>query len=128
MIKHFFVYGTLKLGMKNSHIMNHVKASFVAHVETVEKYPMFDLGNGFPYVQDNPGKGLILQGQLFSVHQKYEKDLDRFEGVPSLYKKGTINVEVENLLYEDINCYFISDELTDDELNEVDLFEEWRED
>jgi len=126
-MKHFFVYGTLKRTMKNSHIMRRVKAEYVADVETIKPYPMFDLGNGFPYVQDNPGKGLILQGELFVVEEEHEKFLDRFEGVPTLYKKGKIDVELENLQYLDVDCYFISDELTDDELNEVNLFEEWTE-
>lgn len=126
-MKHFFVYGTLKQGMKNSHIMKKVSAVFIANVETTQHYPMFDLGNGFPYVQDAQGRGLILQGELYAIEDEHESFMDSFEGVPTLYKKGVIDVEVENLLYEDINCYFIADELTDDELNDVDLFEEWTE-
>ena len=126
-MKHFFVYGTLKKGMKNHHILRKLKATYVADVETTKPYPMFDLGNGFPFVQDKPGKGLIIQGELYVIEDdEQEKSLDRFEGVPSLYKKGLIDVEVENLKYDDMNCYFISDELTDDELNDVNLFEEWQ--
>ena len=126
--KHFFVYGTLKSKMKNHHILRKLRATYIADVETTSKYPMFDLGNGFPFLQDNKGNGLIIQGELYSISSDQEKALDRFEGVPTLYKKGSIEVEVKNLKYSDVNCYFISDELTNDELNEVDLFEDWTED
>jgi gamma-glutamylcyclotransferase (GGCT)/AIG2-like uncharacterized protein YtfP len=127
-MKYFFIYGTLKKGMRNHHILKKLNAIFIAEVETTNLFSMFDLGNGFPYVQDNPGNGLIIQGELYILEEGIqEKLLDEFEGVPNLYKKGTIDVEVENLKYQDVNCYFISDELTDEELNEVDLFEEWRE-
>lgn len=125
-MKHIFVYGTLKQGMKNHHILNRMKAIYIAEVETTKTFPMFDLGNSFPYLQDKPGIGSIIQGQLFMIDDEYEKDLDYFEGVPTLYKKGKIDIEVENLKYSDINCYFISDELSDDELNAVDFLEDWQ--
>jgi len=120
-----FVYGTLKKNMRNHHVMEKIFAEFVSPAETIEKYPMFDLGNGFPYLQDNPKYGLIIQGELYHINKITEKQLDHFEGVPQLYKKGLIDVEFENMKYENVNCYFIADELTDDDLNDVDLFEEW---
>ena len=124
---HIFVYGTLKKDMKNHHILKQMEASFICSAETTKPYPMFDLGNGFPYVQDKKGVGHIIQGEVWVIDEKHEKALDYFEGVPTLYKKGKINAEFENLVYEDLNCYFISDELDNGELEQVDLMDEWKE-
>ena len=123
----FFVYGTLKKGMKNSHIMEKVQAEFISECSTIEKYPMFDLGDGFPYVQDKHGSGMKIYGELYNVDKKYESSLDYFEGVPILYKKGIIGVEYEGVKYSDINCYFIANELKDEELTDVELFDNWME-
>ena len=121
----YFIYGTLKKGKRNDHIMKQVKGEFICPVETVKPYPMFDLGNGFPFLQDSIHFGKIIQGELYLVDEKYDKKLDYFEGVPSLYKRGTITVEFEDNVYDDINCYFITDELTNGELEQVDFINEW---
>jgi len=123
----YFVYGTLKKGMKNHGVLERLKPTFIYPVETIEKYPMFDLGNGFPYIQDTKGTGLIIQGELYSMKVKHRDTLDYFEGVPSLYKRGKVNVEIENKIYKDVNCYFISDELDKYELQQVQFFDEWTE-
>jgi len=123
----FFIYGTLKKGMRNNSVMKRLNGKYICDAETTEKYPMFDLGNGFPYIQDLAGTGEIIQGEVWELKEKAIKDLDYFEGVPTLYKKGKISVEFENLLYPDLNCYFITDELTSDELKEVELFDNWTE-
>lgn len=133
-MKYYFIYGTLKKGMKNSHIMKNVHAKYIADVATVKPFPMFDLGNGFPYVQNVKGKGSIIKGELYGIECKYEKDLDSFEGVPDLYNRGFIDVETivseaqpYKLPYTQVSCYFITDELDNFELNDVELFNEWLE-
>lgn len=126
-----FVYGTLKRDFNNSQIMDNNKANFISEVETIQKYCMFDLGNGFPYLQDNKntnGMGDIIQGELWKVPKSKIKDLDYFEGVPTLYKKGKISVKLENIVWNDVNVYFITDELTQEEINSLDKikkFNEW---
>jgi len=123
----YFVYGTLKKGMRNHTVLQRCNAELIAEVETIEKYPMFDLGNGFPFLQNKVGVGSIIQGELYKINSRYRKLLDEFEGVPTLYKKGVLTVEIENIKYSNVNCYFITDELSDEELNQVDLFDNWEE-
>ena len=122
-----FVYGTLKTGMRNHSVMKRIKGEFQFPAETVRLYPMFDLGNGFPYLQDTKHTGHIIQGEVFKVPGKSMKELDYFEGVPDLYKKGMIEVEFEGNVIE-ANCYFITDELDRGELEQVKFFSEWLED
>ena len=121
----YFIYGTLKKKMKNEHIMKKVNGEFIEKVKTKIKYPMFDLLSGFPYIQDKKGYGLIVKGELYKIDEQYIKKLDEFEGVPTLYKRGKINVKSKEKNYKNVNCYFISSELTINELTKVDLFEEW---
>jgi len=123
----YFIYGTLKKGMRNYSVLQRCNAELIAEVETVEKYPMFDLGDGFPYLQDKVGIGSIIQGELYKIDSKYQKLLDEFEGVPTLYKKGVLTVEIENFKYSNVNCYFITDELLYEELNQMTLFNNWEE-
>ncbi len=105
-----FVYGTLKSAQMNHHIIEHTKAQLICNAQTTEIYPMFDIGDGFPYLQDNPGIGLNVQGEIYEVQEEFEEFLDYFEGVPTLYKKGTIDLTSMNKLYKDVNCYFQSKE------------------
>ena len=122
-----FVYGTLKQNMKNHSVMERIKGEFQFPAETIRLYPMFDLGNGFPYLQDKAHTGYIIQGEVFRVPTENMKTLDYFEGVPDLYKKGMIEVEFKGNVIE-ANCYFISDELDEYELQNVKLFSNWEED
>jgi len=123
----YFVYGTLKKDMKNHHIMKNLNAKFIAPATTIDEYPMFDLGNGFPYVQNKPGIGHVLSGELWTVSEDKVKDLDYFEGVPTLYKKGKISVIHESGGVAVANCYFITDELDKYEITDVELLKEWSE-
>jgi gamma-glutamylcyclotransferase (GGCT)/AIG2-like uncharacterized protein YtfP len=116
----FFVYGTLKRRMKNHGIIEKLKGKFISEAISTYKFPMFDLGNPFPYLQNTKGKGKIINGELFEIPKNKIKDLDYFEGVPDLYKKGTIEVNGNK-----VNCYFITDELTEEELSEIKTFNEW---
>jgi len=119
----FFVYGTLKKGMNNHSVLKRLKATFISPVETIEKYPMFKLREPFPYLQDEKGKGKIIQGELWELDEDCISALDSFEGVPFLYKKGKIAVEFENDVFEEINVYFKAEEIP---LNEIDLIDEWK--
>jgi len=119
-----FVYGTLKQGMRNHSVIERIKGEFQFPAETIGLYPMFDLGNGFPYLQDVVGTGYIIQGEIYKIPTENMKTLDYFEGVPDLYKKGMIEVEFEGNVIE-ANCYFISNELDENELQDVKLFSNW---
>jgi len=121
----YFIYGTLKDNMKNNHILKECRAKFIGDVITKDKYPMFDLGDGFPYIQDKKGIGYNISGELYEIKDSYQKKLDWFEGVPTLYKRGKIEVEGNIGCSTTADCYFIVDELDIDELNRVNFLNEW---
>lgn len=100
-----FVYGTLKKALHNHYVLKDVKAKYISDVETTKKYPLFELNAPFPYIQDSPGVGKIVKGELYEVHEKYKENLDYFEGVPILYKNGKIEV-TDGYSEFRVNCYF----------------------
>jgi gamma-glutamylcyclotransferase (GGCT)/AIG2-like uncharacterized protein YtfP len=120
----FFVYGTLKQNMKNHNVIKRIGGEFLFPAETIRLYPMFDLGYGFPFLQDKKHIGYIIKGEVYKFKSNMIKFLDEFEGVPKLYKKELIQVEFKCNVME-ASCYFIADELTEDELKKVKFFREW---
>jgi len=114
-----FVYGTLKQGCRNNHY-NHSK--FLFPCETTVPYPMYKSRWYFPFLEDRPQEGNIIQGELYEVTEEQLIELDRFEDVPDLYTRGVIEVEFENTTVEAI-CYFKA-ENTD---KTTDLISDWLE-
>jgi len=122
----FFIYGTLKRKCSNNHKMKEVQGKFLAEVKTVQRYPMFNLGEYFPYLQDTIGTGNFVKGELWEVPEDKTYILDHFEGVPTLYKKGTIDVKTETEVHENVNVYFITEEESKKALTFLELITEWR--
>ena len=105
-----FVYGTLKSNYHNHYILENCNAKFLSNVITVEKYPLFELKEPFPYLQNNPGIGEFVKGELYYVDNIFKEQIDYFEGVPTLYKNGKIKVTNGKEEYE-VDCYFKSEEI-----------------
>jgi len=120
-----FIYGTLKKDMNNHHILEQVDAEFISPVKTILKYPMFKLNDPFPYLQNNPGFGMIVRGELWEIEDKHKDKLDQFEGVPSLYINGKIDVECDNKVYCGVNVYFKAKRYSLDYLSLFSLIDEW---
>jgi gamma-glutamylcyclotransferase (GGCT)/AIG2-like uncharacterized protein YtfP len=121
--KLFFVYGTLKQDIKNQNIIKKIGGEFLFPATTFGLYPMFNLGNRKLFLQDKEHIGYVIQGEVYKVHSNMIKHLDEFVGVPELYKKGSIRVNFECNVMK-ANCYFIANELTEDELKKVKFFRE----
>lgn len=86
----FFVYGTLKRGYGNNVLLN--RAKFVGTATTVSGgFRMMD--GGFPMVFTD---GLFnIKGEVFEVSEEETvKNLDRLEGVPSLYTREKVVVHL----------------------------------
>ncbi len=96
-----FVYGTLKCGCCNHHILKPMIKEIISFsVITIEKYPMYRGDSYFPFLVDQPGIGDYIKGHLFDVDDNYLERLDRFEGVPNLYKRKVIQVTKNEIVYE----------------------------
>ena len=104
-----FVYGTLKKSMRNHyHLQNIIDDKNCIPVSTVDLYPMYSSGYDFPFLENQPGTGKIIKGELWNVPEENIHYLDSFEGVPSLYVRGEIEVECENFKYI-VGVYFRSE-------------------
>lgn len=76
-----FVYGTLKRGLVNHHQLG--GAPFLGEAE-LAGVQLHDLG---PFPMAIPGEGLA-RGELYRVDAARLAHLDRFEGVPRLYRRA----------------------------------------
>ena len=122
-----YIYGTLKNNCINNGILKNLSAQFLFPAETVEKFPMYlseNMMEYFPYIENQPGIGNNIQGEVWDLPHQNIKKLDYFEGVPDLYVRDKIKVEFENNIY-DCFCYFKSENSETETLKEKDLMDEW---
>jgi len=122
-----FIYGTLKNECINNGILKKLSAQFLFPAETIQKYPMYlskDMMEYFPYLENQPGIGNIIQGEVWDLPHQNLEELDYFEGVPDLYIKGKIKVEFEKNIYDCV-CYFKSHDTDDVSLKHMDLIDNW---
>ena len=84
-----FVYGTLKTGYGNNHIL--YNAEFV-DVGTVYDYGLID--GGFPYAIYC--EGMQVNGEVYLVKDQHTMDrLDMLEGYPTHYTRDYVQVDTE---------------------------------
>lgn len=95
---YIFVYGTLKTGQPNHHIMTngvHGKARFHGKGRTVEKYPLVIAGvYNIPYLINTAGKGHHVVGEIYGVDDQLLQYLDEFEGCPDKYQRTLERIRV----------------------------------
>lgn len=80
-----FVYGTLRRGGSNHHLLG--AARYLGRFRTEPAYTMLNLGH-YPGVIA-PGGGSIL-GEVYGVSPRLLRDLDRLEDVPRLYRRESL--------------------------------------
>jgi len=86
-----FVYGSLKRGFWNHHLL--ADADFIGTGRTFNKYAMHF--NGVPLVNKNRQVSQI-QGELYQVDYNILKKLDRLERHPNWYIREQVAVIVDN--------------------------------
>lgn len=100
MVTLLFVYGTLKRGLRNHHLM--AGQCFVAEAVTEPRYRVVDLGP-YPGLVPDPATGLAVRGELWAVDDACLAALDAFEGVPDLFDRGPVAVAGRA---ETVHAYF----------------------
>uniref|UniRef100_A0A4W6DHR1 Gamma-glutamylaminecyclotransferase n=2 Tax=Lates calcarifer TaxID=8187 RepID=A0A4W6DHR1_LATCA len=94
-----FVYGTLKKGQPNYFRMfdgTNGKAEFLASAFTTDKYPLVIAGKyNIPFLLKIPGQGHRVHGEIYKVDDRMLRFLDDFEGVPTMYQRTLVNLEVK---------------------------------
>lgn len=94
-----FVYGTLKKGQPNYYRMfdsANGKAEYLASARTTQKYPLIIASqHNIPFLLNIPGQGHRVHGEIYKVDDRMLKFLDDFEGVPTMYQRTLVKVEVQ---------------------------------
>ena len=85
-----FVYGTLRKGHSNHHLLKDGDCYGVGRSEAC--YAMY-LKNGYPYITSSETRYPIV-GELYSVDADTLEALDKFEGHPRYYERREIPVIV----------------------------------
>lgn len=84
-----FVYGTLKRGFHNHHLLR--SSSLLGEAMTQDSYLMF--GRGVPYIM--PGGYYPVAGEVYAVEDEEVMSLlDRLEGHPTMYCREVIPVRL----------------------------------
>jgi gamma-glutamylaminecyclotransferase len=99
---YIFVYGTLKQGFHNHHLVE--DAEFICEATTKEKYPMVNTEKYFPYLLNEKGVGHHIKGEVYRINTATLAMLDILEGYPDLYTRETIivlskGIELTTLVY-----------------------------
>ena len=87
-VKMVFVYGTLKQGFSNHHVMKRANGRFVGTHNTDPWYTMIKMGT-FPGVV--VGGETSIKGEVFEVDSLVP--LDRLEGYPGFYNRRLIETD-----------------------------------
>ncbi len=80
-----FVYGTLRKGESNHHLLE--SSEYLGHYETEDDYTLYDVG---PYPALVPGSKAI-SGEVYLIDDHTLQQLDILEDVPVEYRRETIN-------------------------------------
>jgi len=119
-----FVYGTLKYDCCNNSILKNLGGLYLFDAETIYKYPMYKSEHYFPYLENQKGFGNIISGEVWLIPKESLGDIDYFEGVPDLYKRGSIEVLDLDGNTKECLCYF---KAKDTAFNDKELLSIWEE-
>jgi gamma-glutamylaminecyclotransferase len=84
-----FVYGTLKRGLRNNHLI--ADQEFLGEFQTEPRYRVIDLGPHPGLVVDE-ANGLAVGGELWSVSEDCLGELDAFEEVPGPFIRTEVKI------------------------------------
>lgn len=100
-----FVYGTLKTGHWNNHVLHTGKATLVGTGQTVPKYLLFD--GGFPKMATMPIHASVdivakltpllghVRGEVWRIDDEGLMNCDRLEGHPKFYCRERIGIRLD---------------------------------
>jgi gamma-glutamylaminecyclotransferase len=104
-----FVYGTLKRGFDNHHIL--ANSNFVSTAQTLHGYPLICANKAFPYLIDAEGEGFCVDGEVYEVTHQTMLRLDELEGYPDHYTRREIEVVLEDKTVVKAAVYFLAEKI-----------------
>lgn len=97
-----FVYGTLKQGQCRAGTLNRSRldpARYLGIALTQPNYAIYNVGEFPALVEDELTVDRRVCGELYEVSPSTMEELDRIEGVPHLYRRGEVELDVIQLVY-----------------------------
>jgi gamma-glutamylcyclotransferase (GGCT)/AIG2-like uncharacterized protein YtfP len=117
---YLFVYGTLKNGFYNHHLLEN--AEFICSATTKKNYPMVNIEEYFPYLIDAEGIGYYVEGEVYKIDEEILTMLDILEGYPDLYNRHKITVKSLGIELQAIT-YFVNEKIDYKNLELLESFE-----
>ncbi len=121
-----FIYGSLKKGFSNHHMMDNAKYKYTA--KTKKRYGMFqELNANYPYlIKQSANHYHHVQGEVYEVDCSTTlKQLDKFEDAPDYYEREIVDIEIVDGSIQKAQVYFMKELKVP--LNQTPL-KEWKED
>ena len=112
------VYGTLKSGFGNSHLLS--DQEFVGNAYTKDKYPLEV--DGLPYLHDEKGVGHNVDLEIYDIDKACLDRIDRLESHPNFYKRKVIPVDMQDWSETYAWVYFIQTRWFDDSVSVHDSY------
>ncbi|OQR73300.1 gamma-glutamylaminecyclotransferase B isoform 1 [Tropilaelaps mercedesae] len=108
-----FVYGTLKTGEPNHHVITNREngvAQLLGAGRTVRVFPLLIASTfNIPYLLYKPGTGHRVRGEVYGVDDQMLKLLDDFENHPTYYKRQAEDIELDDGSTLSAWAYFLVD-------------------
>jgi gamma-glutamylaminecyclotransferase len=102
-----FVYGTLKSGQGNNHLL--AGQEFVRAAQTLPLYRLYGIDWHPGLLVDKAG-GVAVHGEVWAVDDETLARLDEFEGCPNYFQRDYIAVAD---LFGDVQAYFFTGRVPD---------------
>lgn len=87
-----FIYGTLKQGQCRGLSMR--GARYLGVALTLPKFAMYNVGQYPALVEDDLSTDRRVCGEIYECDEEHLADLDRIEGCPHLYRRGTVEIDL----------------------------------
>lgn len=93
---YLFVYGSLKKGFENNHIIS--KAVYISKAKTKAKYAMFkETKANYPYMIKDSSLGGEVEGELYEINrQDILDDISAFEGAPDYFELKDLMIKTRS--------------------------------
>uniref|UniRef100_A0A0N4ZU02 Gamma-glutamylcyclotransferase family protein n=1 Tax=Parastrongyloides trichosuri TaxID=131310 RepID=A0A0N4ZU02_PARTI len=95
-----FVYGTLKKGEPNYHVMTNNETGYHEFISSGKTVPKFTLVVGskynIPFCIEIPKKGNQIFGEVYKIDDLKFSALDKLEGYPNFYTRRLIDISCNN--------------------------------
>lgn len=100
-----FVYGTLKRGWHNNHLLQ--EAIFLYEAVTITPYVLFNCGFPKAVALTGDKTPLPVMGEVYDINEQILARCDRLEGHPNWYVRETVSVVTTKGVVKQVFMYIM---------------------